>query len=101
MERVARRRRRHWMPKPRPERRRKEKEEKGWLKKQRKKYCVFCKDKVDYVDFKDVTLLRKFVSDRGKIRARRVTGNCSQHQRDVAIAVKNAREVALLPYSTR
>ena len=79
---------------------RKEKEEKGW-KKQRKKFCVFCKDKVDYIDFKDVTLLRRFVSDRGKIRARRVTGNCSQHQRDVASAVKNAREMALLPYSTR
>ena len=84
-----------------PQRRRREKEEKGWLKKPRKKYCVFCKDKVDYVDFKDVTLLRKFVSDRGKIRARRVTGNCSQHQRDVASAVKNAREMALLPYSSR
>jgi small subunit ribosomal protein S18 len=79
---------------------RKEKEEKGW-KKQRKKFCVFCKDKVDYIDFKDVTLLRRFVSDRGKIRARRVTGNCAQHQRDVAIAVKNAREMALLPYTAR
>ena len=46
-------------------------------------------------------VLRKFVSERGKIRARRVTGNCSQHQRDVAVAVKNAREMALLPYSSR
>jgi len=45
--------------------------------------------------------LRKFVSERGKIRARRVTGNCAQHQRDVAVAVKNAREMALLPYSSR
>lgn len=54
-----------------------------------------------YVDFKDVSLLRKFVSDRGKIRARRVTGTCAQHQRDVAAAVKNAREVALLPYVAR
>jgi small subunit ribosomal protein S18 len=80
---------------------RKEKEEKGWQKKQKKKFCVFCKDKVTYVDFKDVTLLRKFVSDRGKIRARRVTGNCAQHQRDVATAVKNAREMALLPYTAR
>jgi small subunit ribosomal protein S18 len=80
---------------------RKEKEEKGWQKKQKKKFCVFCKDKVSYVDFKDVTLLRKFISDRGKIRARRVTGNCAQHQRDVATAVKNAREMALLPYTAR
>ena len=66
-------------------RKRKEKDEKAWQKKQKKKFCVFCKDKVDYVDYKDVGMLRKFVSDRGKIRARRVTGNCSQHQRDVAV----------------
>jgi ribosomal protein S18 len=56
---------------------------------------------VDRVDYKDVVTLRKFVSERGKIRARRVTGNCVQHQRDVAAAVKNAREMALLPYSAR
>ena len=80
---------------------RREKEEKGWQKKQKKKFCVFCKDKVDYVDYKDLAMLRKFVSDRGKIRARRVTGNCAQHQRDVAAAVKHAREMALLPYTTR
>ena len=53
------------------------------------------------MDYKDLTMLRKFISDRGKIRARRVTGNCSQHQREVASAVKNAREMALLPYTTR
>ena len=80
---------------------RKEKEEKGWQKKTNRKVCIFCKEKIDYVDYKDLGLLRKFVSDRGKIRARRVTGNCAQHQRDVASAVKNAREMALLPYSTR
>jgi len=67
----------------------------------KKKYCQFCADKVSYIDYKDVALLRKFVSERGKIRARRVTGNCSQHQRLVATAVKNAREMALLPYSSR
>ncbi|HYI45388.1 MAG TPA: 30S ribosomal protein S18 [Actinomycetota bacterium] len=71
------------------------------LRKGKKKYCQFCADKVTYVDYKDIALLRKFMSDRGKIRARRVTGNCSQHQRLVATAVKNAREMALLPYSTR
>ena len=69
------------------------------LRKPKKKVCQFCKDKTAYVDYKDATLLRKFISDRGKIRARRVTVNCVQHQRDVAIAVKNAREVALLPYT--
>jgi len=79
---------------------RREKEEKPW-KKQKKKICIFCKDKVDYIDYKDVSMLRKFVSDRGKIRARRVSGNCAQHQRDVATAVKNAREMALLPYTAR
>jgi small subunit ribosomal protein S18 len=71
------------------------------IKKGKKKYCQFCADKTDYIDYKDIALLRKFVSDRGKIRARRVTGNCSQHQRRVATAVKNAREMAILPYSTR
>lgn len=71
------------------------------IKKGKKKYCQFCADKTDYIDYKDVALLRKFVSDRGKIRARRVTGNCAQHQRRVATAVKNAREMAILPYSTR
>ena len=80
---------------------RKEKEEKGWQKKQKKKFCIFCKENIAFVDYKDVSLLRKFVSDRGKIRARRVSGNCAQHQREVATAVKNAREMALLPYSAR
>jgi small subunit ribosomal protein S18 len=71
----------------------------GW-KRQRKKVCIFCRDRATSVDFKDVSLLRRFVSDRGKIRARRVTGTCTQHQRDVAAAVKNAREMALLPYAS-
>lgn len=82
-------------------RKRREKEEKPWQKKQKKKVCIFCTGKIDYVDYKDTNLLRKFVSDRGKIRARRVTGNCVQHQRDVAMAVKNSREMALLPFSAR
>ncbi len=80
---------------------RKEKEEKGWQKKQKKKFCIFCKENIAFVDYKDVSLLRKFVSDRGKIRARRVSGNCAQHQREVATAVKNAREMALLAYTAR
>ena len=70
-------------------------------RKPKKKVCAFCKEKGAYIDYKDTNLLRKFISDRGKIRARRVTGNCSQHQREVATAIKNAREMALLPYSTR
>ena len=70
-------------------------------KKVKKKVCVFCAKKVDYIDYKDAEPLRKFVSERGKIRARRVTGNCDQHQRAVAMAIKNAREMALLPYTQR
>ncbi len=70
------------------------------VRKPKKKVCAFCKDKATSVDYKDTTLLRKFISDRGKIRARRVTGNCTQHQRDVAMAVKNSREMALLPYTS-
>src|SRR5579872_6943133 len=67
----------------------------------KKKVCIFCKDHIDNVDFKEINLLRKFMSDRGKIRARRVSGNCAQHQRDVAMAIKTARELALLPYTQR
>ncbi len=67
----------------------------------KKKVCIFCKDHIDWVDYKDVNLLRRYMSDRGKIRARRVSGNCAQHQRDVAVAIKTARELALLPYTQR
>ena len=73
---------------------------KAVVRKPKKKACAFCKEGVAPIDYKDVALLRKFISDRGKIRARRVTGNCTQHQRDIAMAVKNAREVALLPYTS-
>jgi len=67
----------------------------------KKKPCSLCKDRVEWVDYKDVAMLRKFMSDRGKIRARRVSGNCTQHQRDVAVAIKTARELVLLPYTQR
>jgi small subunit ribosomal protein S18 len=67
----------------------------------KKKVCIFCKDQISWVDYKEIGLLRKFMSDRGKIRARRVSGNCAQHQRDVALAIKTARELALLPYTQR
>ncbi|CAN5511096.1 30S ribosomal protein S18 [soil metagenome] len=67
----------------------------------KRKEDFFRKNKVEYVDYKDVALLKKFVSDRGKIRSARVTGTNPQFQRLVAQAVKNAREMALLPYTTR
>jgi len=65
------------------------------------KVCVFCRDHVIWVDYKDVNVLRRFISDRAKIKARRTTGTCLQHQRDVAVAIKTARELALLPYTQR
>ena len=64
----------------------------------RRKSCQYCKDKVEFVDYKDINALKKFVSDRGKIRSRRITGACRRHQNQVATAVKRARELALLPY---
>lgn len=67
----------------------------------KKKVSVLISEKVEYVDWKDVNLLRRFVSDRAKIRARRVSGNDTQQQREIAKAIKNAREMALLPYTSR
>lgn len=70
-------------------------------KKFKKKTSVLVTDKVEFVDYKDVNLLQRFVSDRSKIRNRRVTGNDVQQQRDIANAIKNAREMALIPYTKR
>ena len=64
----------------------------------RRKKCYFCKDKVEEVDYKNYNQLRRYVSEKGKIRSRRITGACRRHQVQVAIAVKRAREMALLPY---
>ena len=68
---------------------------------QRKRYCYFCKQDIDYIDYKDIALLRRYISDKGKIRPRRSTGNCVQHQKKVAEAIKRAREIALIPYFRR
>lgn len=67
---------------------------------QRRKVCQFCVDKIDRVDFKDVPRLRKFVSDRAKIEPRRKTGTCAKHQRSVTVAIKRARHMALLPFTS-
>jgi len=67
----------------------------------KKKPCALCRDNTEWVDYKDVPMLRKYMSDRGKIRSRRVTGNCAQHQRALAQAIKTARELVLLPYTQR
>ena len=64
----------------------------------KKKQCSFCKDKVEEVDYKNTTVLRRYVSEKGKIRSRRISGACRRHQNQLSTAVKRAREMALLPY---
>ena len=64
----------------------------------KRKSCFFCKEKIEQADYKDTATLRKFISEKGKIRSRRITGACRRHQSQIARAVKRARELALLPY---
>ena len=66
----------------------------------KKKVCIFCVDKVDFIDYKDSAKLRKFISERGKILPRRISGTCALHQRELNTAIKRARNVALLPFVT-
>ena len=65
----------------------------------RKKVCIFCQDKVNEIDYKDVAKLRKFISERAKILPRRVSGTCALHQRELTTAIKRARHIAILPYT--
>ena len=69
-------------------------------RKGRRNVCSFCVDKADYIDYKDVAKLRRFISERGKILPRRVTGTCAHHQRGLTVAIKRARHLALLPFSS-
>ena len=64
----------------------------------RKKVCSFCVDKVEHIDFKDTAKLKRYTSERGKILPRRTTGTCAAHQRQLTVAIKRARQIALLPY---
>jgi small subunit ribosomal protein S18 len=64
----------------------------------RRRNCYFCREKIEEVDYKNIALLRRFVSEKGKIRSRRISGACRRHQNQIAVAVKRAREMALLPY---
>ncbi|NLI70499.1 MAG: 30S ribosomal protein S18 [Firmicutes bacterium] len=66
----------------------------------RKKVCVFCQEKTDYIDYKQAEKLKKFITERGKILPRRITGNCAKHQREMTVAIKRARIVALLPFTS-
>jgi small subunit ribosomal protein S18 len=75
-----------------------EKKKSGLFGPSRRRYCYFCKEKIDEVDYKNTTVLRRCISDKGKIKPPRTTGSCRRHQRQVALAIKRAREMALLPY---
>jgi small subunit ribosomal protein S18 len=68
-------------------------------KRSRKRVCSFCVDKVEAIDYKDVSRLRRYITERGKILPRRVTGNCARHQRMLTLAIKRARNIALLPFT--
>jgi small subunit ribosomal protein S18 len=83
------------------QRRRTKRAKAGAVARTRRRTCFYCNEKLDDVDYKAATVLRRFVSDKGKIRSRRVTGACRRHQRQVAVAVKRARTMALLPYADR
>ena len=74
---------------------------KSFFYKPRKKVCIFCAKGIDEIDYKDIAKLSRFISEKGKILPRRVTGLCAKHQRQLSVAVKRAREMALLPYSKR
>ena len=69
-------------------------------RKSRKKVCAFCVDKIEAIDYKDISRLRRFVSERAKIVPRRVTGTCARHQRELTVAIKRARYLALIPYTS-
>jgi small subunit ribosomal protein S18 len=74
---------------------------KSRVRRGRPKVCMFCAEGADWVDYKDLTVLRRFINDRGRIKTRGATGACAQHQRDIAVAIKTARELMLLPYVVR
>ncbi|MGL5152101.1 MAG: 30S ribosomal protein S18 [Clostridium sp.] len=72
----------------------------GKMRRSRKKVCAFCVDKADSIDYKDIAKLRKFVTEKGKILPRRISGTCAKHQRQLTDAIKRSRTVALLPFTT-
>ncbi|HEV2359347.1 MAG TPA: 30S ribosomal protein S18 [bacterium] len=84
------------MPEPKE---RESRPRRDYRRRPKRKVCSFCAEKATYIDYKEVNRLRRFVTERGKILPRRVSGNCARHQRALAVAVKRARELALLPYT--
>ena len=75
-----------------------DREQKNFKNRKRKKVCAFCADKIEHIDYKDANRLRKFISERAKILPRRITGTCAKHQRQLTVAIKRARHIAILPY---
>jgi len=75
-------------------------EEIAFRRKAKKEVCAFCVDKVAEIDYKDIAKLRRYVSERAKIHPRRISGNCAKHQRQLTVAIKRARHIALLPYTS-
>jgi len=71
----------------------------GKMRKAKKRVCNFCIDKIERIDYKDVNRLRKYITERGKIIPRRISGNCAKHQRQLTVAIKRARNIALLPFT--
>ena len=69
------------------------------VRKQRRKVCTFCVDKIQHIDYKDIMRLRRFTNERGKILPRRMMGTCAKHQRQLGVAIKRARSIALMPYA--
>ena len=72
----------------------------GRMRRSRKKVCAFCSDKTEFIDYKDINKLRKYVTERGKILPRRISGTCAKHQRELTSSIKRARNIALLPFTT-
>ena len=72
--------------------------QKSFKPRKKKKVCAFCAEKVEHIDYKDAAKLRKFVSERSKILPRRITGTCAKHQRQLTVAIKRARHIAIMPY---
>ncbi len=72
----------------------------GKMRRSKKKVCAFCMDKAETIDYKDVNKLRKYITERGKILPRRISGTCAKHQRELTEAIKRSRNIALLPFTT-
>jgi small subunit ribosomal protein S18 len=68
-------------------------------RRRKKKVCAFCMDKTQYIDYKDINVLKKYITERGKILPRRISGNCAKHQRMLTLAIKRSRNIALLPFT--